>query len=233
MQWRHRLPRRGPVDRFAAIIDTSRGKRVAHIGFVDERQMEAKQAEGVWLHAQLAEVASSLVGLDNAEPGVAWARERGYEAHVADAQSPEAMRSLGLAPFEVVVAGEVIEHLDEPGPFLRAMHELTGSDGVLVVTTPNAYRLLNFLAPVTGSELVHEDHTAWHSPQTLRTLLERNGWQVEEIAYYRTPVRTGKPLSNAVRATLATLNRLRPFWSDGLIVWARRAPGYAATRSGP
>jgi SAM-dependent methyltransferase len=221
VRWRHRLPRRGPVDRFAAIVDTSRGKRVAHIGFVDERQMESKQAEGVWLHAQLDEVASSLVGLDNAEPGVAWARERGYEAHVADAQSPEAIRALGLEPFDVVVAGEVIEHLDEPGPFLRAMLELTGPDGVLVVTTPNAYRLLNFIAPLTGSELVHQDHTAWHSPQTLRTLLERNGWRVEELAYYRTPARRAKPLSNAVRATLATLNRLRPFWSDGLIVWAR------------
>ena len=223
VRWRHRLPRRGPVDRFEATLDTCRGKRVAHIGFVDERQMQAKQAEGVWLHARLADVTSSLVGLDNAEEGVAWARERGYEAHTVDAQSPEAVRALDLEPFDVVVAGEVIEHLDEPGPFLRAMRELAAPDGVLLVTTPNAYRLLNFLAPVTGSELVHQDHTAWHSPQTLRTLLARNGWRVEEIAYYRTPARRGTPVANAARTTLALLNRLRPFWSDGLIVWARPA----------
>ena len=221
VEWRHRLPRRGPVDRFEAIVDTCRGKRVAHIGFVDERQMEAKQAEGVWLHERLAGVASSLVGLDNAEPGVDWARERGYEAHVLDAQSPDATRALGLERFDVVVAGEVIEHLDAPGPFLRAMLELAKADGVLLVTTTNAYRVLNFFAPISGSELVHQDHTAWHSPQTLRTLLSRNGWRVEEIAYYRTPARAGTPVANAARTVLATVNRLRPFWSDGLIVWAK------------
>jgi SAM-dependent methyltransferase len=221
VQWRHRLPRRGPVDRFEATVEACRGKRVAHIGFVDERRMLAKQAEGVWLHARLADVASSLVGLDNAEDGVAWARERGFEAHTVDVQSSESVRALELEPFEVVVAGEVIEHLDAPGPFLRAMRELAKPDGVLLVTTPNAYRLLNFIAPLTGSELVHEDHTAWHSPRTLRTLIERNGWRVDEIAYYRTPPRQGTPVSNAVRSMLGLLNRLRPFWSDGLIVWAR------------
>jgi SAM-dependent methyltransferase len=221
VQWRHRLPRRGPVDRFEAIIDTSRGKRVAHIGFVDERQMQAKQAEGVWLHARLADVASSLVGLDNAEEGVAWARERGYEAYVVDAQSADAVRELELEPFDVVVAGEVIEHLDQPGPFLQAMRALGAPDAVLVVTTPNAYRVLNFIAPLSGFELVHQDHTAWHSPQTLRTLLTRNGWLVDEIAYYRTPSRRGTPVANAARGALAALNRVRPFWSDGLIVWAR------------
>jgi 2-polyprenyl-3-methyl-5-hydroxy-6-metoxy-1,4-benzoquinol methylase len=131
------------------------------------------------------------------------------------------VRALALEPFDVVVAGEVIEHLDEPGPFLRAMRELAKPDGVLLVTTPNAYRLLNFIAPLTGSELVHQDHTAWHSPQTLRTLLERNGWRVDEIAYYRTPPRRGTPVTNAVRSTLAALHSLRPFWSDGLIVWAK------------
>jgi hypothetical protein len=52
-------------------------------------------------------------------------------------------------------------------------------------------------------------------------LLARNGWHVDEIAYYRTPNRRGAPVANAVRSTLATLNRLRPFWSDGMIVWAR------------
>src|SRR5437867_1621158 len=111
------------------------------------------------------------------------------DLHVVDAQSAEAVAALGLEPADLVVAGEVIEHLDAPGPFLRAMRVLTRPDGRLVLTTPNAYRALNFLAPVSGSELVHPDHTAWHSPRTLRTLLERNGWDVAEVAYYRNPRR--------------------------------------------
>lgn len=220
--WRHRLPRRGPVDRLEALVDAARGKRVVHVGFVDEL-LERKRAEGVWLHEQIAQVASTLVGLDSSADGVARARSLGHEAHVVDAQSPEAVAALGLELAEVVIAGEIVEHLDAQGPFLRAMRELVGPGGLLVVTTPNAYRLLNFIAPLTGSELVHPDHTAWHSPRTLRTLLERSGWRVEDVAYYRTPQRRGARAGNILRAVLAGLSRIRPYWSDGLIVWARPA----------
>jgi SAM-dependent methyltransferase len=233
IRWRHRLPRAGPVDRHTALLDAARGRRVVHVGFVDELAA-SKLAQGVWLHSRLADAADALVGLDADEEGVSWARGQGFEAHVVDAQSPEAVAALGLEPADLVVAGEVIEHLDAPGPFLRAMRVLTRRDGRLVLTTPNAYRVLNFLAPLSGSELVHPDHTAWHSPRTLRTLLERNGWDVAEVAYYRNPRRRvgrGDGLrpflaghaANFARATLGAAGRLAPYWSDGIVVWARPA----------
>jgi hypothetical protein len=218
--WRQPLPRRGPVDREGALVEFARAKRVVHIGFVDEKRLEHKLESGTWLHARLAEVAASLVGLDVSEEGVRWARERGFEAHAVDAQSPEAVASLGLEPTEAVIAGEVIEHLDAPGPFLHAMRKLATDDAVLVVTTPNAYRILNFVAPFAGVELIHPDHTAWHSPHTLRNLLRRNGWDVEGMAYYQNPGPPNRLLRAARRAFVATA-RLVPYWCDGLIVWAR------------
>lgn len=226
IRWRHRLPRGRPVERHEALIEAARGRRVVHVGFVDEL-MASKIAQEVWLHARLATVATSLVGLDSSEEGVAAARAEGYEAFVVDAQSAEAVRALGLPPADVVIAGEIIEHLDAPGPFLRAMREAAPE---LVLTTPNAYRLLNFLGPISGSELVHPDHTSWQSPSTLRTLLERAGWKVERISYYHAPTRrkvTGSlsqraagHAANATRVVLTGLNALVPYWSDGLVVWA-------------
>jgi SAM-dependent methyltransferase len=233
IHWRHRLPRDGPVLRHDFLVERARGKRVVHVGFVDEL-MATKLAQGVWLHGRLAEVADSLVGLDTAEDGVAWANEHGFDARVVDAQSAEAVAGLRLEPADVVVAGEIIEHLDAPGPFLRAMRGLVRADGELVLTTPNAYRLLNFLAPLSGSELVHPDHTSWQSPRTLRTLLERSGWEVEAMAYYRNPRRKitrerglGRYVAghgaNLARALYGQAGRLAPFWSDGMIVCARPA----------
>ena len=119
LQWWHRLPREGPIDRIQTLTEAARSFR----GFVDEL-MGPKQERGAWLHERLATVASSLVGLDLDEAGVEAAQAQGYEAHAIDAQSAEAVRSLGLGRAEVVIAGELIEHLDAPGPFLRAMHEL-------------------------------------------------------------------------------------------------------------
>ena len=227
IRWRHRLPRGRPVERHEALVEAARGRRVVHVGFVDEL-MASKISQDVWLHARLAAVASSLVGLDSSEEGVAAARAEGYEAYVVDAQSAQAVRALGLPRADVVIAGEIIEHVDAPGPFLSAMHEAAPE---LVLTTPNAYRLLNFLAPVSGSELVHPDHTSWQSPRTLQTLLERAGWDVERLAYYHAPTRrrvsgsvarrAAGHAANATRAVLTGLNALVPYWSDGLVVWAR------------
>ena len=123
-RWRQRLPRRGPYDREQMLLEFARGKRVVHVGFVDEHRLETKVGRGTWLHARLAESASSLVGLDVEEEGVRWAVEHGFEAYAVDAQSPKAVAALGLEPADVVIAGEVVEHLDAPGPFFRALGQL-------------------------------------------------------------------------------------------------------------
>ena len=225
--WRQPLPRRGPCDRARFTLELCAGRRVVHVGFVDERRTEQKLEAGTWLHARIAEVADSLVGLDLSEDGVQQARAQGFEAYAVDAQSPADVEALGLEQADVVVAGEIIEHLDAPGPFLRAMHELVTPTGLLVVTTPNAYRLLTVLAPASGSELIHPDHTAWHSPHTLRNLLVRNGWEVEGITYYQNPAPrlTGPlgPVVRGLRAAFVAAGRLAPYWSDGLVAWARPA----------
>lgn len=224
---------RRPVRRDDFLMETCRGRTVAHIGFVDHPFLDRRIGDGSWLHARLSGAASSIVGLDVDAEGVAWARSHGFEAYAVDAQSENAVAELGITA-EVVVAGEVIEHLEAPGPFLRAMHRLIDPDGVLVVTTPNSYRLLNFFVPLTGNELVHPDHTAWHSPSTLRRLLTGAGWHVDQELFYREDLeRTSRPavmVANAIRALTST--RLLSRFADGLIAVCRPAQsaGSAAAR---
>ena len=101
-----------------------------------------------------------------------WSRHASSASRpTVDAQDREQVGELSIGLFETIVAGEIIEHLDAPGPFLEAMLALAAPDSCLVLTTPNAYRLQNFLTPFSGNELIHPDHTAWHSPSTIRVLL--------------------------------------------------------------
>lgn len=234
--WLQSLPRSRPVRREDALVEACRGRRVVHVGFVDEPLLESRLGDGTWLHARLAKAAVALVGIDCSSEGVAWARLAGFEAYCVDAQSPEEVEALALEPADAVIAGEVIEHLDAPGPFLRAMRTLVRPDGLLVLTTPNAYRPLNALVPLSGSELIHPDHVAWHSPHTLRNLLAHNGWSVEAFGYYQNPPdpieradglrrRLAGHGANAVRRLAGLVGRWAPYWSDGLIVWARPLEG--------
>lgn len=222
------LPREGPLNRERYLLDSARGKSVIHVGFADHPLLDSRIAAGTWLHARLAKVASSLIGIDIDAADCAWAEARGFEVYTVDASSEEQVAALALDPAEIVIAGEVIEHVDAPGPFLRAMRQLGER---LIVTTPNAYRPLNILAPLTGKEFIHTDHVAWHSPATLRRLLEKTGWEVLTLCYYqneREQIDTGRGLQRAALGTTANLVRgvaamlPRPYWCDGLIAVARQ-----------
>ena len=221
----HRLPRARLVDRVAELRSLVRGRRVIDLGFVDEGQIDVKRARGTWLHAVVAAEAREALGVDADEAGVARARELGFEAYNADVEDRAALEALELEAGEIVLAGELLEHLDRPADFLEAVKALVAPDGRLVLTTPNAHSLTNALAAVAGRELVNPDHVSWLSWRTLETLLGRHGWRVERLSYYRFPrVEGGPPVAraafNAYQTIALPLFRLRPNLADGIIVVA-------------
>jgi SAM-dependent methyltransferase len=224
----HRVPHAPLVDRLAALRDLVRGRRVVDLGFVDEGHMGAKRGRGTWLHEVVAAEASVAVGIDADAAGVERARELGFDAHAGDVEDRESLAALGVEPAEVVLAGELIEHLDRPGDFLEAVKELVAPDGRLILTTPNAHALTNVLGGLAGRELVNPDHVSWLSWRTLETLLARHGWRIESLSYYRFPrVESGtaaaRLLFNGYQLFARPLFAWRPNLADGILVVATRA----------
>jgi SAM-dependent methyltransferase len=226
----HPLPRTKIVDRVPWLVEQCRGKRVIHVGFADAGFREEQSRAGSWLHGHLDEVATSLVGLDLDGPGVEAAVDGGFEAHLVDCTDAAAVAALELEPADVVLAGEVIEHLGAPGPFLDAMALLCAPGGTLIVTTPNAYGLVNVVANITRRvEVNHPDHVVMFTWRTLTQLMQREGWSPTDSVTYVPVVRERGERSRfealAVRMVLGLerlLGRLgRPYSADGLIVTAR------------
>lgn len=108
------------------------------------------------------------------------------DLHLADAQTLELP---GVAPFDVIVAVELIEYLPSPGAFLTAARPLLKPAGLLLVTTTNAYCRCRLLRVAPGVESVHEDHVAYYSHRTLTRLAELSGFAVVEQLNYRLPNR--------------------------------------------
>jgi 2-polyprenyl-3-methyl-5-hydroxy-6-metoxy-1,4-benzoquinol methylase len=227
----HRVPSAPLVDRSAFVIELARGKRVVDLGFVDVGRMAPKRDEGTWLHSRLHAVASDLVGIDFDRDGVKRAHAMGFTAYQADCQSATDIAALGLPPADVVIAGELIEHLDRPGAFLEAVKILIRPGGQLVLTTPNAASLTNFVGGVLGREFVNPDHVGWHTWRTVTTLLQRHGWSSQTYAYYKFPeVTTASTAVDSQHLLLRLfqgyqwiarpLFHFRPCLADGLIVVA-------------
>lgn len=227
-RWFHPLPRARLVERRAFLESVASGKRVIHVGFAGRG--EDPGASDSWLHARLAACTASLVGVDNDEQGVESARGQGFEAYVSDCQDPRAVEALGLEPAEVVIAAEILEHLDAQGPFLEALRHLVRPDGILVITTPNAYSLLNPIATLVGLEMIDPDHVNLHSWYTLQNLLQKGGWTVvESLAYYYRVRGRAPSFHVAITRGLLMIQRgisqWRPFLGNGLIAVA--TPGGA------
>lgn len=133
-----------------------------------------------WLHSKIKSVAKSVYAVDLDREAIKKINDLGYEVEYGDAQN----FSLGKK-FNLVHAGELIEHLDNPGGFLQSARNHVADNGLLLLTTPNGLRISNFIYAATGGLRVNFQHTCWYCEYTLKTVLERNGFEVVEIGYLK------------------------------------------------
>lgn len=217
---KNNLPRARAQDRHTFILDECRGRSVLHLGCVDKPFLEDKLSRGTLLHARIAAEASHLVGLDNDLNGLRLMNAHGWETLVADAEQIGSCLAETTHDFDVAIAGEIIEHLNNPGLFLDGLATGLKPGTEVVFTAPNAYASFRFVRLMFGREDVHPDHVAYYSFHTLRTLLERHGYVIES-AY---PYSMGAELPDirwfwqlTERVTMA----LQPWTGDGVIIVAR------------
>lgn len=94
------------------------------------------------------------------------------------------------APFDLVTAVEIIEHLDAPRHFVRNVRNLLAPDGTFLVTTPNVAHWVGRVRFATSGSLRHfrqadYDYQRHISPITdvqMRLMLEEIGLDVVEAA---------------------------------------------------
>lgn len=162
--------------RIDEVLRWVKGTKVLDVGCTGQRQFRADTSSEWWLHGRLLQQIPDTWGIDSSEKNVSELAAAGIpNLHVADAHD----FSLGVQ-FDTIVAGEVIEHLADPGRFLRNVKRNLAPGGRIVLTTPYAfcfaYALYAWLKfPKTCS---NPEHTMWFCPETMHVLVERSGLKV-------------------------------------------------------
>jgi len=92
--------------------------------------------------------------------------------------------------FDVIYAGDLIEHLSNPGLFFDACSRNIKDGGRLVIGTPNCYGFFNMAGKLTRREpVVNSDHTCYFSEKTFKTLARKNGWIIDDTHFiYSLPI---------------------------------------------
>jgi 2-polyprenyl-3-methyl-5-hydroxy-6-metoxy-1,4-benzoquinol methylase len=137
-----------------------------------------------WLHGKLVEVSKSVLGVDLWKEGVEKLRAMGYNVIWGDVTTMNLRRK-----FDVIVAGEILEHLPNQGLFLKNMKRHLKKKGVLILTTPNAlafpYQWIELITwnlrwgKVKSRKWNLGPHVVFHVPDTLWALAETHGFEIE------------------------------------------------------
>ena len=82
--------------------------------------------------------------------------------------------------FDVVASFHVIEHVDSPQSFIRAMSERLKPGGLLVIETPNIASLPFKLMKSRWRQFIPE-HYFFFDPQTIARLFQDNGLEIRNV----------------------------------------------------
>jgi 2-polyprenyl-3-methyl-5-hydroxy-6-metoxy-1,4-benzoquinol methylase len=152
------------------------GKRVLDVG-----------CSSGYLARPLVGQGCTVVGLELDPDAAAEARKVCEEVLVGDVETME----LPFEPesFDVVLCGDLVEHLRDPEAFLSRVRPLLRKDGKLVLTTPNVANWAMRLGLLAGRwryterGILDRTHTHLFTRATLVETLERAGYRVTELDF--------------------------------------------------
>jgi 2-polyprenyl-3-methyl-5-hydroxy-6-metoxy-1,4-benzoquinol methylase len=164
------------------IIDRCSGRKVLHLGCVGNNDSDTSHkvnASPSTLHLKLSAI-SNVTGVDISADAIEEYRRLDI-CHNIHAGDVEKLSEVGLPnDFEVVVIGDLIEHLSNPGNMLDGVRELCNPDTIVIVTTPHAFGLAPFLRHATGRFREGLQHVMTFNNQNLGNLVNRHGFEILE-----------------------------------------------------
>ena len=154
------------------IVSCAAGKRVLDIGCVNHRTNAFSDAD--WLHGKIAKAAGYCLGVDVQQEGVKRLQAEGYNVKLCDITSQPVGEK-----FDLMICGEVIEHLGNPGQLFCAAKDCLIKGGTFVLTTPNPYYLNRAVQNLKGRCYDSVDHVSLLFPSGMAEFADRAGFKLK------------------------------------------------------
>jgi 2-polyprenyl-3-methyl-5-hydroxy-6-metoxy-1,4-benzoquinol methylase len=192
-----------PNERMKVVFPYIKDKEVLDIGCYAELRglIHNIKNDKSWVHGFLSRNSKHTVGIDIVPDKIETIRKAGYDVYCMSAENFSFKKK-----FDVIFAGDVIEHLDNPGLMLKQCRKHLKEDGLLIITTYNVfsidYKIAGLVRFLNNDLEVHPNHTCFFSPATIKSLLFRNGFKAEKIILVNPPVDPKWDLAHRIKANL-------------------------------
>ena len=212
-----------PTTRNDLVANLVRGKAVLDIGCVDHDFDLADKS--TWLHGIIARSARYVLGVDYDDAGIQKMRDAGYNVTQVDiTRDMAAVAKEG--PFDIIVAGEIIEHVRSPQAVLDLAPHLLTPQGQMLITTPNPYALWRVRNGQHGRSFENVDHVVYCFPAGIAEMADRAGMTL--VQYGSVDDTRRKSLRRMTRVWLGAKRRrirLGPWWPSLLDLIVMRVRG--------
>ena len=137
-----------------------------------------------WTAKELRDkIGCEVIGVEPNETRAEVARSNGIEVHVGYLED---LRIEDVGLFDIVLFGDVLEHLSDPHSVLCVAKKYLRPGGSVVITVPNVahwtvrLELLRGRFDYQALGIMDATHLRWFTEKTLRQLLENAGYRVDE-----------------------------------------------------
>ena len=165
VQWMSKICNAKRIEKFSSIVKFCEGKNVLDVGCIG--QDHSFETDG-WLHGKLKVSAKLLIGADINKAAMVNLNAQGYSIFF-----PEELEGKD-EKFDIIVMGDVIEHVKDPGSFLEYYAQFLKEDGQMIICTPNVFGIRYvFQVLFFGKPGTNDEHTVGFDPYVMLELFDR------------------------------------------------------------
>lgn len=129
---------------------------------------------------------SKVYGIDINKEAINYAKTRLSDARVCNIETENITYK---NKFDLIIFGDVIEHLRNPEEILNKIKENLKENGGIIVSVPNVanietrFNLLRGKFEYTNTGILDKTHVHFYTKNSLQSLLEKNGFKIKNISY--------------------------------------------------
>jgi methionine biosynthesis protein MetW len=209
----------------ADAYENPRAELQRHVPAGARRVLDLGCASGA-LGAALKARGAHVVGVESDPEYAARARERLDEVIEADL---EALDPTQLGTFDVLIAGDVLEHLADPWAVLRRFAAILEDGGTAIGSLPNVRYWESLFAiavqgrfPRRNEGVFDRTHLRWFTLHDAWTLVDQAGLRVEAVERRIRYRRTGPATETAAARLIARIPGPRAFLTYQHVLRARK-----------
>jgi 2-polyprenyl-3-methyl-5-hydroxy-6-metoxy-1,4-benzoquinol methylase len=198
------------------ILNLCTGKKVLHIGACDYPHTLKKINNKSLLQIKINEVTQYCIGIDIDKNSIKLCKKYGVN-NIVFCDLISKHKVTFEYDFDVIVFGEAIEHIVDLKNFINYLKAYMSDKTKLIISTPNAYFIGNFINAFRSFESNHEDHVYSFTPHTLVNNLKKNGLKLQPPIYFTLldhHLKNGNLIKNTI---FKIIIKLFPFLSSTLL----------------